>query len=255
MNDLILNMTTTGTNGTAGEGHNSEAPLKALKAEMRRYGQAEALGSASRPTAGLRLVSAAFDGLIGEGDAEMTYAEYQSGMVSVGKKNSLVSNAASEKVQVSKFRQFIKVGMLPGVDARDVMDRATKVIEALRAADVKIYPPFDALLNVAREQMKQPDDALTDAQIEALASKPEAKSKELLDKLIAAYKSTYKVNEEAKLPGTAAAVQSLADAIVECGGDVPPMTKEEKERAEFMAKAAKFGYAPQSEAPVQHAAE
>jgi hypothetical protein len=239
MNGMILNMT---ASDNAGEGHNSEAPMKALRAELRKYGQAEALGSASRPTAAVRLVDAAFDGLIGEGDAESVYGEYQAGMVSVGKRNALTANASSEKVQVSKFRQFIKVGMLPGVDARDVMARAGKVIEDLKKAEVKMYAPFDALLNVARKQMETPEIALTDEQIQALVSKPEPKDKELLDKLIAAYKSTYKVNEEAKMPSTAAAVQALADAISEAGGDVPPMTKAEKEHAAFMAQAAKYGF-------------
>lgn len=240
-NDMILNMTATQSDDTAGAGHNSEGADKAFRAQLRRFGQAEAMGSASRPLAAALLVERAYDGGVREGDAEACYAEYQAGLNSVAKKNPLTSQSGSEKVQISKFRQFIKLGMLPAVDGRDVMSRTGKAIEGLKQAEAKIVSPFDAMLAVARKQIGQPEVPLTDAEIEAICTKPEKQDKEYLDKLIAAYKSVYKINADTPAPATAAAVQNLADAITEAGGDLPAMTKAEKERAEFMAQAAKFG--------------
>lgn len=241
MNALLNMTTTTGAEEIPGAGDNSQSVMDKLRADLRKYGSAEALGTASRPTAARRLVDAAFDGLAKEGDAETLYGEYQRGMVAVGKKNPLTANDTSEKIQISKFRQFIKVGMLPGIDARDLMQRASDRIAAMKMAEVKVLAPFDALLNVAREQMKQTEDLLTDEQIDAAICKPEAKTKETLDKLIAAYKVAHKLADETKMEEVAAARDAYATAITEAGGDVPPMTKDEKARAEFMKQAAAFG--------------
>lgn len=243
MTQFLATMTANPNTADGAEGSNgAETTLNDLKKDMRKYGSAEALGSASRPIAARRIVDAAYDGLLKEGDAEMIYGEYQAGLVAVGKKNPLTGISDSEKVQVSKFRQFIKVGMLPGVDARDLMQRTSNYINDAKLAGAKIFAPFDALLNAAREQMKTPDVELTDDQIAACVNRPEKASKENIDKLIDLYKKTVKMNEAMPMPSIQAAVLDLKDAITEAGGVVPPMTKDEKEAAEFAAKAAKFGY-------------
>jgi hypothetical protein len=236
-----LDATTTATEADTGNaGDNSQKALNALRGDLRKYGQAEALGSASRPIAARRIVDAAYDGLLKEGDAEMVYGEYQSGMVAVGKKNPLTAQGNGEKVQISKFRQFIKVGMLPGVDARDLMQRVSDCVASLKAAGEKIQIPFDCMLNAARIQLSQPDVDLTDEQVTSCVAVAEKAAKEDLDKLIDLYRKAHKLAEA--LPPMAASVDALRDAIVECGGEVPAVTKAEKEAAEFAAKAAQFGY-------------
>ena len=235
-----FNMTTTGEAPAAGD--NSKNAMKDFDAAMRKYGQAEALGQASRPTAGIAIVAAAYDGLLKEGDAPHVYGEYQAGIVAVSKKNPLTPGGSSEAVQVSKFRQLIKVGMLPGVDARDLMRRVTEHVSACKAADIKINSPFDAMVSAARMQIGQPDVDLSDEQVATCVEKAEARTKEGLEKLIDAYKRDHKLSTELNIPSLHAAVQCLADAIVEAGGEVPPMTKEGKDKAAFMAQAAKYGF-------------
>ena len=224
-----------------GSGSNSAKTMADLKKDIRKFGSSEALGSAMRPIAAKTLVEAAYDGLAKEGDAEELYAEYQAGMTAVGRKNPLTVGDASEKVQISKFRQFIKVGMLPGVDARELMRRTSDAINAHKTAGAKINIPFDCLLNAARKQIASPDTDLTDAEIDACVLKAEAAKKEEIDKLIDLYKKSVKLEETLKAPSLHSATLALKDAITEAGGEVPPMTKEEKEKAAFLAQAAKFG--------------
>jgi hypothetical protein len=219
---------------------NIETHLSALRSKLKSLGAMEGKGSASRPEAGLRLVDAAYDGFIDEDDAAALYAEYVAGTAASAKNNPLVTcqgdtEQKSAKQQISKFRQFIKVGMLPEVDARDVMRRAVQISKDLEAAGTKTYSRFDAMLNVAREQVKQVDTPLTDEQINACVVKPDSKEKDEVEKLIAAFKAAYKLAETIPMPQTEAARDMYRDAIVEAGGEVPPMTKDEKKAAEAMA--------------------
>lgn len=223
------------------DGSNIETHLTELRGKLKSLGAAEGKGSASRPEAALRLVGAAYDGYIGEDDAAEMFSVYAAGTAAAAKNNPMVSapggDAAqkSAKQQISKFRQFIKAGSLPAVDARDVLNRAVQISKDLESAGVKTYSRFDGMLNVAREQIKQPDEELTDDQINDLICKPETAEKDDLDKLIAAYKSAHKLAENIPTPQTEAARDAYRDAINEAGGDVPPMTKEEKKEAEALA--------------------
>lgn len=232
-----LTMTTTAT------GSNSEEAMKALRAELRKLGSAEALGSSSRPEAGLRIVNAAYDGLLKEGDAEQVYAAYQAGLIEIGRKRPLSVGAdASEKVQVSKFRQLIRVGMLPSIDARALMQKVAEAMKSHVAAGIRTVAPFDAMLNAARMQLTQPQVDLTDEQVDKCVAKPEAARKEDLEKLIDAFKRVSKLHDTVHAPSADAALQAMKDWITEKGGEIPPMTKDEKDRKEFLKRAARFGY-------------
>lgn len=224
------------------DGSNIETHLSALRSKLKSLGAMEGKGSASRPEAALRLVEASYDGFIDENDAGALFAEYAAGTAAAAKNNPLVTSTGngdaaqkSAKQQISKFRQFIKVGALPEVDARDVMRRAVQISKDLEATGVKTYSRFDGMLNVAREQIKQPDELLTDEQINDLIVKPDTKEKSELDKIIAAYKAAHKLAETIPMPQTEAARDMYRDAIVEAGGEVPPLTAEEKKEAEAMA--------------------
>jgi len=239
-----MNVATTNTSPAAGS--NIETHLEALRGKLKSLGAADGKGSASRPEAGLRLVDAAYDGTIDENDAAEMFASYAAGVAAAAKSNPLVTSVGdadqkSAKQQISKFRQFIKVGALPSVDARDVMRRAVQASKDLEASGTKTYSRFDAMLNVAREQIKQPDEPLTDDQITACVVKPESGDKSEIDKLIAAYKAAHRLAEAIPMPSTLAAADCYRDAIVEAGGEVPPMTKEEKAEAEAMTFLRKRG--------------
>lgn len=222
---------------TPGPGDNIEGALTELRNKLRTLGASDAKGGASRPEAAMRLVAAAYDGTIDERQADELYAAYAAGIATAAKNNPLVgklSGDAEQKSttqQVSKFRQFIKMGGLPSVDSREVIDRAVRISKDTEAAGVKTYPRFDAMLNVARAQIKQPDEALSDETIEGLVCRPETAEKDDMAKLVAAYKAAYKLAETIPMPGTTAACDAYRDAIVEAGGEVPPMTKEEKAAA------------------------
>jgi hypothetical protein len=235
MNAMTLNM-------TAGVGDNSAGRLDSTLAKMAALGKAEASGLGSRRDAGLFLVGEAFDGKLREDDAEAAYDAYVTAQGKTAASKHLVAgdNPASRKAQVSKFRSFIKLGMLPHVDGRTIMARSVTVIEQVAAAGTKVLSPFDALKAVCTAQCDAADE-LTDEQIVAVVSKPEPAEKDAMAKLVAAYKAAYKLSADLALPGCDAAMQGYADAITELGGELPPMTKDEKKEAEALAFLAKRG--------------
>lgn len=237
MTTTILTMT------TATMGDNSGPSIEALDKLMGKLG-AESVNIA-RPKLGIALVRAAADGLIDEDDVEARYDAYLAGRERAQSKTLLgagVEDGNGKKANVSKCRQLVRMAMLPGIDGPSLIDRTVTLRGNMLSGDAKIEAPFDAFVKVARAQIAKPEEELTDDELAACIRKAEAKDKTLIDKLVNAYKSTYKLNEEAQLPGTASALQGIADAIVEAGGEIPPMTKAEKEQAAFMAKAKAMGF-------------
>lgn len=238
MNMITLNMTAT----TAGAGDNSEGRLDKIKAKMGLLGKAEAVGAGSRRDAGLALTEAAYAGDIDEDDAETCYDAYQTEYGKLAAKKHLAGagdNTKSRTAQISKFRAFIKVGMLPEpVDGREILARAVAIAEQVTAGGNKVLSPFEALRTVCVAQVAQPDAPLTDEQISAAVSKNEPAEKDALAKLVAAYKAAYKLNTDLALAATQAAVDAYADAIREIDEDaVPAMTKEEKKDLAFRTEA------------------
>lgn len=241
MNAITLNMTAT-------IGDNSGDIIDRLKRDGAMLGKAEAAGQAARPKAGLALVSLTIDsdGRIGEEHAEVFYDAYMGEVAKAASRSPLVTqtgNASSRKAQISKFRNFIKVAMLPVavVDARDVLARAMVQHKGLLAAEVKVKSPFDALVDVCRAQLEQPDAPLTDEQLAAVVAKAEGEPATNVDKLVKAYRAAHKLAEEIPMPHTLAALDAYRDAIVEAGGEVPAVTKDEKKAAEAMAFLRKQG--------------
>lgn len=242
MNAITLNMTA----ATSTAGDNSEGRLDKIKAQMGLLGKAEAVGAGSRRDAGIALTAAAYEGSIDEDDAETLYDEYITSMGKVVQKKHLAGagdNVKSRTAQISKFRAFIKLGAMPDpVDGREILTRAVAIAEQVAMTGTKVLSPFEALRTVCVAQVAKPAAPLTDEEISAAVSKPEPADKDEMAKLVAAYKAAHKLNADLALPGTAAAMQGYADAIVELGGEVPAITKEEKEMAAFLAKAAAMGF-------------
>ncbi len=244
MNALTLNMTTTTPSTPAPTvGDNSENRMSVILGSMRDLGKSEAAGVTARPTAGLRICEAAANGDIDERDVEPLFDAYIKATNTLAGRNPLAVevNKDSRKAQVSKFRAFIKMGMLPSVDGLDTLKRAAVLSRDIRAAEGKAKAPYVALLAVIAEQLRRPTENLTDDEISAIVAKDEPAEKDLIRKLQDAYKVAVKLHDMAQASGTAAAVDGLADAIADLGGDLPPITKSEKDKAAFLAKAAKFG--------------
>lgn len=228
----------------AGIGDNSTDKLQDLFDQLDEFAEAEAAGLGSRCNAAVALTSAAYEGVISESDAEALYDAYATKLAKSAAKRHLVveSNIRSRTAQVSKFRAFIRLGMLPDpVDGREILERARAIAEQVAASGTKILSPFEALRTVAVAQNKEPGEVLTDEQISGLVSKKEPKKKDAIAKLVAVYKSAYRLDEELSLPGTKDAVNGLAAAIADLGGEIPLMTKEDKQIVALAEAAAKFG--------------
>lgn len=240
--NMILNMTALAT-----AGDNSEGRLDVALGKMALLGKAEAVGAGSRRDAGIALTAMAYDRDICEDDAEALYNKYQAEFGKLAEKKHLTGigdNPKSHTAQVSKFRAFIKLGALPSddIDGREILARAMVIAKQVTASGNKVLSPFEALRTVCVAQCAQPDAPLTDEQIMAAVSKNEPAEKDALAKLVAAYKSAYKLNTDLALAATQDAVDAYAAAIREIDEDgVPAMTKEEKKEMEFRAEAKKRG--------------
>lgn len=227
---------------------NRETVLASLDAEMAKLGGQSV--NIARPKLALTLVSAAARGDIDESDVEARYDAYLAGRTKAQAKSDLakgVDDGNGKKANVSKCRQLVRCAMLPEIDAVDLMDRAVTVRGNLIGGDDPVKAPFDAFVDVARAQIANPDAPLTDEQIEQAVRKPEKSEKSELEKLIGLYKSAKSLDD--KLPGNVAfdrALDALAEAITEEGGQVPAVTKAEKEAAKEEAAAlayiARMGY-------------
>ena len=235
---------------TTNEGSNIDGLIRELSKKLSALGANDAKGTASRPAAALIVADSARSGFISEDYAQEAFASYAKGAAAAAKDNPMVTargndDQKSAKQQVSKFRQFIKCGALPAVDGPVVLRETIEVVQELTNGGTKTQSVFDSMLSVARAQIKQPEQQLTRDEISALVIKDEAVEKTEIDKLIEVYKRAHKLS--ATLPGNVPlenAVQDLRDAIVEAGGDVPPLTDEEKREAEAMAFLRSRGLVP-----------
>jgi hypothetical protein len=243
--------TTNPTNPAAVAGSNSADRLKDLKADLRALGTQSAKGESSRPMAAMMICQGAYGGTVHEDDAKDLYGAYVTAAAKVASSNPFVTSAGKDSEhksatqQVSKLKVFIRLGMLPSIEGPDLMDRTAKMIKNISAdPDARTYSAYDGMLIVARKQLEDPNNALTEEQIAALVTKGDPAEKDTLEKLCTAYKSLLKLDKDLSLPGTAAAVQDIADQIQDLGGELPPVTKKEKEEAAFMEKAKARGFVP-----------
>ncbi len=235
--NMILNMT-----ATAGAGHNTAAAAAEFDRLLAKLG-AESVNTA-RPKLAIAIVQAAFNGAIDEDDVEEKYDLYLSGREKAQAKTLLaagVDDGNGKKANVSKCKQLCKLGLMPSVDGPALIDRAVTLRGNMVGGDDKIEAPFDAFVKVARAQLNKPDADLTDEEVMGCIRKTVAAEKDAMAKLVAAYKAAHKLAETVPMPETQEAVAVYGRAIVEAGGDVPAMTKEEKEMAAFMAKARDLG--------------
>jgi hypothetical protein len=214
---------------------------------IRKLGTESAHSALAKPKMALAIAQARADGLITDDAGSSTYDTYLEGRRAVLAKSALGAgneDGGSYKANVSKNTQIIKAAGLvaAGVDFLDVLARTAAVRENLVKADEKVKAPFDAIVDVARAQLKSPEAALDDDAITGIVRKKEAAEKDLIAKLVDDYKRIYKRAEEFPCQALSDAVANIGDAINEAGGEVPPMTKDEKEAAAAMAFMTKAGF-------------
>lgn len=133
------------------------------------YGKAYGQGTNSRPAAAQAALEASVQGIAGPNDVKELWTLFQK---SAAKAKSIeYKEEGSFTVQVSKFKQFLTMGQLP-VDAVEVMGRATDMISELAMDETTRKAlkgsAYDNMVKIAREQIKEGDNALTDDHIRSI---------------------------------------------------------------------------------------
>ena len=217
---------------------NIDTFLSNLRAEIRDLGRTTAIADDAKAILALMVTRAAHDGYIAATDAKELYVEY---ITAKSKKSIHEHKVDGINANASKLRSLISMGALPSIDGPALLDKVTDIRKDMRESEQKCRGAFDAFYEVAKAQLKSPDAELSDAELRDLCTVPE-KDKSLIDELVADYKRLSKRHDQFPSPSIEAAVHAIGDAIVEAGGELPPMTKEDKAKAAFIRKAQAMGY-------------
>lgn len=224
--------------------------------EMGAFGRAFGKGQNSRPSAALRFLEAATKlPDVGPDDASEFYdafqkAAFQSRGIAYAPENSY-------KVQISKFKRFGELAMLPGIDGIDLMNRTCDIIKDLAAmAESPLKgSAYDNMVDIARRQIKDATAEMTDDQIRAILSEvPDEKTD--LDMVMDAYKKSYRLSEKLADHGVDVtyvdqATDAFAAQIKSMDGDLPPMTKEEQAKAKAFKVLKSQGFTIVKSEPVE----
>ena len=159
--------------------HNTQndTRLAEYEAFVREKGREDAMGKDALPGLAVGFVRAVYDAVIdpakdknGEDAATRTFKLYAA---SSGKKAYHDRSAASQKVQVSKFKQLEKAAGNPKWDFVDILNRAIVIRQKAMDDEIEVKSPFPAYVDVAREQLKL-DDEMSDDMIFATVTKSES---------------------------------------------------------------------------------
>lgn len=218
-----------------------------------KLGTLSVVSATAKPNLAIDLVRGIADGVLDTDDKiDQHFDAYLASRSKATAKNTLTQglkedNENSIKANRSKQRQLAEAAKLPAVDFVEVLQQVTDVRAELIAGETKVKPAYDAMVDVARAQLKQPLEQLDVETIGKLVAKAEAKEKDILAKLADEYKRTYKLAEkmaEDMLDTThiEAARDAIADAITALDGEVPAMSKQAKEDEEAIGFLMRKGY-------------
>ena len=216
--------------------------------EVKSFGTAYGKGMNSRPAMAVRATQAAqqITG-ISDKDAKDIYTIFQT---AASRAKGLEYKAeASFGVQVSKLKNFLQLGAMPQVDGVAVLDLAVDVIKELTAQEENPLKgsAYDNMVKVAREQLKSPEEPLSEEAIRHLLT-PDATEKTDLDKLIDNYKRVRKLTETVDLEPLLEAQTKLGEAITALGGEIPA---EPEAKAKARAVAALIRNAKRNQAKLE----
>ena len=215
-----------------------------LEKNLKKYGRAYGQGQNARPVAALDAVRAAQNNAITPDDAEELWSIFQRGNAET--KGIEYKQEGSFKVQVSKFRQFIVLGSIPGLDAIDVMNRSVDILKELGGDEsVKMTgSAYDKLTTVARAQIKQESQPLTDDEIRGIVM-PDAKEKteeEVLGSIRTAMHKAIFGNKEGTAPTFPSPELEKALELVESRiAEITGVRTQKSEEAQLAALLAKRG--------------
>jgi hypothetical protein len=217
-----------------------------LFADAKEFGKAEGKGTNAKISLAARACEAAHKLVdVTPDDAKDIVAAYSEAAArNRGQEYKPLTSAAKF---TSEIRQFLNVGKLPMVDGPRLVDRTMIAIkEMAKTKDALKGSAYDNLVRVMRAQVASPEEELSDDEITDVLTPEEGGKSEverLCDVFKASVKSRDKFVEGGLTPPEALdlAIDNLRDAIVEAGGEVPPLTGEGKKRAAFLKRAAAMG--------------
>lgn len=207
--------------------------------EIDNLGEIEGKGGNARATLGVRCVEWASQGIADVGDAAPIYERYYKKVEDVAavfggtrKRGSMESGI---KQNVSKLRQFLKMGGLKTIDPVAVINEAAAVVKEERSKGTIIYPPYEALLNIARKQCIMTQSPLTRQEMIEVNQQrdqgdvTEADSLNLIKNKLLRHEDTYDKSDE-----VTQAIEALDSRIESLGGTTSQ--RKQRERAEKKAK-------------------
>lgn len=215
----------------------NDTRLEDLDARLEAAGETVGTSKDVLINVALDLVRAAADGYLKPGQAQGRYEAYLRGM---SRKAVHEHSVGGVTANTSKMKKIIELGCLPNVDGIGVLDMVLDVRSDLKARGVKVQGGYKAMVEAARVQLATPESQITREVIESICDGTPA-DKDLIDKLIAQYKANVRLQDECPTDNMARVVDALREEIVAQGGNVPAVTKEDKEVAKAVALLAKKG--------------
>jgi hypothetical protein len=220
---------------------NIEARRQQVFEEAETVGETEGRGAVARAAFAIKLVEWSSEGVVDVSDAESLYDKYMGQSSSIqqtfGGAKKIKNENNGRKQNVSKFRQFLKMGGNKKFDPVLVISDAARLVKEERAKGSIQYPPFDALLNIARKQNH--DDYCEDplpAEVMLSCNQPKERSDRVeADALDAEKRRLEKLNDLYQSTELEEAIESLAARIVDLGGT----TKQQRDAQRAADKAAK----------------
>lgn len=221
---------------------NLQPQIDALKTTIRELGRESGLGRDAREKLAIALSRAAYQGIIGTDDVPDMVEEY----INAESKKLIHNHSANgRKVMESKCRQIVAVSAVEKYDFPNTLEQACEIRKTLRQnEDTKIKPGFESYVELAR-LVKDKKEPLSESEITNAMLKPEPADKSELDRMVDEYKRLYSLANGTKdrpgIPSVEPVLEAMRAAIEDNGGEIPPMTKDEKKAAEAIAFLAKTG--------------
>lgn len=218
---------------------NSQVDKAAALQDAYDMGKREGGGATARANFYITLVEWAKDRRIDVSNAEEMWDNFDKGAAAgaamIGGMKHVDDEKANDvrKVRVSETRQFIKMGGIVYIDPTEVMDRAMAIIKKARLEGRVVRKATDCMINVARAQNNDEQNALEDDAIEAaIADKVPAERSEA-DMLGKVFEALEKIE---KKHGESDEVTSAMGYVQKRIDDLGGTSKQQKAKAKLQRK-------------------
>lgn len=220
-------------------GGNGVVDKAAALADAFEMGKKEGSGAAARVNFYCNLVSWAKEKRVDVSNSEEMWDAFDKGASAgasiIGGIKHIQNETDTRKVRISETRQFLKMGGIPYIDPVEVLDRAMSLIKKARLEGRVKSKATDCMINVARAQNNDEQNALEDDTIEVVIQPKVGAEKVEADALAGVMgeleKVVKKFGESDEVNDAIAYVQKRID-------DLGGTTKQKKSAAAIAKKAA-----------------